>query len=172
MRCLTASESPAISKQLPRAKLPSRNIREGLRKHRKRRQNGPTMAPGRRPGRPKIVQKSALGPPRATQEAPETSRQHLGASPARPRRGPRVTRERPGTLRDAKKSVREHPGSHRSHQNQRQVASGSGKSEISSRNPLADHAQNEMSSFLVDFRPVRETCEPSEVPRLPAKTKI
>ena len=140
MRGHTASQSPAISKQLPRelceismillvSRLVPRNHQndsESLEKSFQNRSRERLRAS-------KIDSESVVGPSWDASWQPRAFRERLGSVSGHPRRVPGAPQEPPKTPRDVRKSAREHMRERRGDQNQRQVVSWSGKTKFLSR---------------------------------------
>ena len=131
--------------------------------------------PGGSPGHPKSRQircRETPGTPRGAQERPEgvlgRSRERLGASPASPESAQRVPkggsvrqRGRPG----APGSSPKHPKSTLSRVRKR-------KRRVFSTRRVRGAVSNRFFAVYCRFSVFRNVCEPSEVPRLPAKSRV
>ena len=112
------------------------------------------------------------GRPVALKSVPKASWDDLGSVSERPRRAPKAPKGSPRAARDAREDAQERPGAHRSIQNRRSVASGSARGEFFRHDAFVEQCRTDFSPFFVDFRSFRNVCEPSEVPRLPAKSRV
>ena len=112
------------------------------------------------------------GRPVALKSVPKASWEHLGSVSERPWRAPKASGGFPRAARDAREDAQERPGARRSNQNRRSVASGSARREFFRHGAFAKHCRSVVSPFFIDFRFFRNVCDPSEVPRLPAKSRV
>ena len=122
--------------------------------------------------RSKIAPWTLSGRPVVPKSVPKVSRERLGSVLGRLRHAPASPGESARATRDARKSARIRPGVCRGDANRRLVPSGSKKIKFHSCGSFAMRWQNDFSPLFIDFRPFRQVREPSEVPRLPAKTEV
>ena len=101
----------------------------------------------------------------APKSVPRASRERLGSAPAHPGSARWVHKLTPGRQTEC-------PGTPGHDQNWRQVAPRHEKIAFSLRGSFAKHGRIDFSPISVVFRLLREVCEPSEVPRLSANTRV
>ena len=133
------------------------------------RENRSETGVGSGPVAPQIDQKSVYRTSRDASWRPRASQGRLGsvsgAFPAHPGSARWVHKLTPGRQTEC-------PGTPGHDQNWRQVAPRHEKIAFSLRGSFAKHGRIDFSPISVVFRLLREVCEPSEVPRLSAKTRV